>query len=293
MANLFYSYLLNVEHFILRLHLEKEVGVCYNVSVMENLNLNKRKFKLYNDNAEYAGEAMRNFLDLYRGSLGNNINNCISQIEHTHKNDMYEMLIFFKDGLFDEYGAFAVPSVDLNKNLSDDEIKKIAYSTPCFDKMAKLNGWIVDTSGNIYPAKNHPNFINFLTLFGVDCSSFIRVTNAPIGLAPLNFSSASHYIDVERSEVLTKEQVLALYNLKRIYELRFENCALRLQDYILDSMLGGYLHENGDLYNMDNLKTIQKYCPENFSANETYKNFLYYSKHKESYEEDFGAELRI
>lgn len=252
-----------------------------------------RKFKLYEDNPEYANEAMKNFLDLYRSMpQGMYFSDYIFTLDPKVKTQMRDMYSFYKDGLFDEYGALKLNAVDLSKPLTKEDLYNALNATSAFDKRAIINGWIIDTKGNVYPAKNHARFLNFLTLFGVDCTSFVRVAPANIGITKVNFSNASNYLNTDTKPQITEAQVQAMYNLKVIYEKRFNDIPLPFKDYILDSMLGGFL-DYGDGIDTENLKQIEKFSPEQISSKETYSDYLYYKKYKSRYEDDYGRELRI
>lgn len=263
----------------------------YNYIRMENIEFVKRKFRLYDDNREYTYKAMYDFIEFYsRLNPYDDFYAEIKELPYEKKVILRNMYDFYIDKFFNKKGEITLRPVNLNKDMSDDEISNVIASTVAFDKIAKFNGWLVDTEGNVYAARNHVKFLNFLTLIGIDCSSYVRVTNNPIGMARLNFSSATDYIK-NKPFLMTPAQIRALYNMKRIEEKRFNNYSLPFQDYFVDSMVGGFL-VNEPLLD-ENLKVIEEASPEPIYAKELLRDVQKYKKDKELYKEDFGTEFII
>ena len=228
---------------------------------MKKLSIIDRKFKLYDDNKKATLAAIVDFVQFYN-SLEDwqDFSTEEKKLNTETRANVHEIKTYFDEKLIDHQGNITISGVNLNKDFSDSELLYLSDTTVTFDRVAIVNGWIVDTDGTVYSAINHAHFLSFVTLLGIDCSSYIRVTNKPIGNAKLNFSSASEYVSSSNPFLITEAQVRALENLKRLEELRFKDYPLPFEDYLIDSMLGGFIINEPNA--LENLYVIQNASSE-------------------------------
>ena len=257
---------------------------------MKNIPIYEREFRLFDDNREVA----ENWINLFVQAL-EKVRDPKDLQEHltdmSTRIEVLGMLSFYEQGFFNSQGEITLKGVDLGHNLSSEEFNKMLNGTKCFDKASLVNGWIVDEKGVVYPAKNHAKLLQFLTLMGKDCSSYIRVTNKSIGLAMLNFSSVETYVYPNKPFTITKEQVMALYNIKSINEKRFDFPKLDFEDYLLDSMLAGFIMSGTEVNR--NMKTIQDSAPEDVDGRRLVELVRLYQRDRERYVEDYGVNLNL
>lgn len=259
---------------------------------MENLAIKDREYRLYDDNLEFTNKALKSFIDIYC--------KCDSESEFLQvidnredRTDLAKMLNFYNQGYFNTKGQITLKGVDIGLDMSDADFSDAIYSTSCFDKINRLNGWIIDNNGVIYPAKNHAQFLHFVTLLGIDCSSFVRVTNTNIGFAPLNFSTVENYVDRLSPLTLTGKQVKAMHNVIKIDDKRLNRGkdSLPFYDYLLDSMISGFALDEDTLEH--NLSIIEENSPEKIDAKQLLSDAHYYRRNKTRYAEDFCRELNL
>jgi len=261
-----------------------------------NLTLNQRQQKLYPDNAIVAKQKMDEFLMLYKSANKDKSTfyEKINALPNSH--DMVIMMQFFEANYFDLDGKIISQKIDFSQIKNKSELKKLSESSSiAYDISKSSNGWVINTNGEIYSVRNHPLLFNFLTTMGVDVSSYIRVTVNSIGYAKLNFSTTKGYVESDNPFIITKEQVNAMYNLIKLNELKHPDKMYKtdFQDYIIDSMLGGFCYADiNDTKNyeiaLNNLKTIQKNIPLDFSINDTLKKANIFIKYPEKYKEYYG-----
>lgn len=254
------------------------------------MDLSVRKFKLYPDNKKYTTERLIQFAELCKSARLCSVSEMICEQDAELRDDFFILAGFLRDGLIDSSGNLTLTTTKLDVPISKDDIPDIIGSSACFDINNRINGWLVAPDGRIFAVKNHGHCINLLTLMGVDCSNFIRVTNLPVGLTHLNFSNASDYIDTNRPFIMTKEQVHALNNIKKIEEYRKNEIPLDFRDYMIDSLLGGFVSKEQD--KIASLKALEEVFPD-INVKYLLRDVEFYKKRKDKYQDDFGKMLML